>query len=422
MGRFRDAFNALKVTKVSEKDVFQMITMSNDSFFVYNGKVYESDIVRSCIRPYYKNLGKTVAKHIRKSLSDDGAEIIQVNPEPYMKILLEEPNPYMTFQKMIEKLAISLKLNNNAFAALIRDGNGIVREIYPMPATGAEAIWLKDDSLAIRFYLPNGKMPVFRYTDLIHLRGDFYQHDIFGDPIAPALIPLMECVSTIDKGLISAIKNSAVIKWILKISGGVKDSALKKYAQDFAANYLDIENSANVGVAVTDSKGELTQVDPKDYVPNAATIDRTTQRVYKIFNTNEDIIMSKNTEDDWNAYFEAEVEPDIQQLAEEFSRKLFSRRERAFGNYIVFEAYNLTHASFATKLNLVQMVDRGALTPNEWRAVLNLAPIEGGDAAIRRLDTAVVNQIKNLTNRIQGKDPEEDKAIIATINRLIDGR
>jgi len=42
-------------------------------------------------------------------------------------------------------------------------------------------------------------------------------------------------------------------------------------------------------------------------------------------------------------------------------------------------------------LGLVQMVDRGALTPNEWRRILNLPPIEGGDQPIRRLDTDVVS-------------------------------
>ena len=45
-----------------------------------------------------------------------------------------------------------------------------------------------------------------------------------------------------------------------------------------------------------------------------------------------------------------------------------------------------------TKLNLVQMVDRGSMTPNEWRRVLNLGPIEDGDTPIRRLDTAKVTE------------------------------
>lgn len=124
----------------------------------------------------------------------------------------------------------------------------------------------------------------------------------------------------------------------------------------------------------------------------------------------------------WNSYFEHEIEPDIRQFSDEFTRKLFSRHQRAFGNRIIFEAVNLTHASFETKMELQAMVDRGAMTPNEWREVFNLAPIDGGDQAIRRLDTAVVNQIKNLANRIQGKDHETDCQLIATINRLIDGR
>jgi len=45
-----------------------------------------------------------------------------------------------------------------------------------------------------------------------------------------------------------------------------------------------------------------------------------------------------------------------------------------------------------TKLGLVAMVDRGAMTPNEWRRVMNLGPKEGGDKPIRRLDTAPVTE------------------------------
>ena len=60
------------------------------------------------------------------------------------------------------------------------------------------------------------------------------------------------------------------------------------------------------------------------------------------------------------------------------------------GNRIFFESSNLQYASTNTRLALVAMVDRGAMTPNEWRAVLNFGPIDGGDKPIRRLDTALV--------------------------------
>ena len=42
--------------------------------------------------------------------------------------------------------------------------------------------------------------------------------------------------------------------------------------------------------------------------------------------------------------------------------------------------------------HLLQLVDRGALTPNEWRRAFNLAPVDGGDKPIRRLDTQPVDR------------------------------
>ena len=152
-----------------------------------------------------------------------------------------------------------------------------------------------------------------------------------------------------------------------------------------------METTNSIGVAATDAKADVVRVESKDYVPNAAQMDRTTKRIYSFFNTNEKIIQSSYNEDDWNAYYEAEIEPVVIDLSMEYTRKLFSRRERGFGNKITFEASNLATASMSTKLGLQAMVDRGALTPNEWRAVLNLAPVEGGNEVIRRLDTATVN-------------------------------
>lgn len=40
-----------------------------------------------------------------------------------------------------------------------------------------------------------------------------------------------------------------------------------------------------------------------------------------------------------------------------------------------------------TKLQLVQLLDRGAMTPNEVRGYFGLAPVEGGDEALLRKDT-----------------------------------
>ena len=174
--------------------------------------------------------------------------------------------------------------------------------------------------------------------------------------------------------------------------------------------------STSVGVAAVDSKADIQRIEPKEYIPNAVQMDRTVQRIYSLFNTNDKIVQSKYSEDEWNSYYEAEIEPIVIELSGEYTRKIFSRRERGFGNAIVFEASNLATASMSTKLGLVAMVDRGAMLVNEWRKILNLAPIPGGDVPIRRLDTAVVNQIKTLLNKMDGKN---DKNILNTVNNLL---
>lgn len=367
----------------------QMVTERGNGFYAWNGKIYQSDIVRACIRPKVKAVGKLVGKHIRKTLQADGGTKLSVNPEAYIRFLLEEPNPYMTGQKLQEKLATQLCLNNNAFALVIRDELGFPAEIYPVPAVSAEAIYDGDGRLYLKFLFRNGKNYTFPYTDIIHLRQDFNENDIFGESIAPALAPLMEIVNTTDQGIVKAIKNSSVIRWLLKFTTSMRPEDLKRNAEEFAENFLSLQKGGT-GVAATDAKSEATQIDPKDYVPNAAQMDRTTTRIYSLFNTNQKIVQSSYNEDEWNAYYEAEIEPVVLELQGEYSRKLFSRRERGFGNSIVFEAANLATASMATKLNLCQMVDRGALTPNEWRTVLNLAPLPGGDKPVRRLDTQPV--------------------------------
>lgn len=392
-----------------------LVVDKGNGFYSWNGNLYQSDIVRSCIRPFAKAVGKLVAKHLRES--SDG---LKVNPDAYVRQLLAEPNPYMTGQMMQEKLANQLGLNNNAFAYVNRDQFGYAMEIYPIIAVAVEALYDSQMELYLKFTTINGKTTTFPYADIIHLRQDYNENDIFGTPNTKVLEGLMEIVSVTDQGIIKAIKNSAVIKWLLQFKQSLRPEDIKAQTKAFVDAFMKIDletdDSSVAGAAGVDTKADIKQVEPKDYVPNASQMDRTVQRIYNFFNTNEKIIQSKFDEDEWNAYFEAVIEPVSMQMANEFTRKIFSRRERGHGNRIVFEANSLQYASMTTKLDLMQMVDRGAMTPNEWRLVMNMGPIEGGDKPIRRLDTAVVNQIKNLIDKMGG---ENDKEILAVINGLL---
>ena len=365
---------------------YKLITEQGEGFYSYNGNLYSSDIVRSCIRPKAQAVGKAIGKHIRESKTS-----VLINPDVYIKFLLEEPNPYMTGQMLLEKMTNQLCLNNNAFALIQRDKNGIANAIYPITSNNVEALENKQGEIFLKFWI-KGKYYTFRYSDIIHLRRDFNSNDIFGESPAQALTQLMEIVTTTDQGIIKAVRNSNIIKWLLKFHNVLREEDIKRQTKDFVDSFLNIE-SESTGAAATDAKFDAQQVEPKNYVPASDQTKGTIDRIYSFFNTNAEIVQSKYSEDQWISYYEAEIEPVLVQLSNEFSRKLFTRRERGFGNKIIFESSNLSFASMQTKLRLVAFVDRGIMNPDEVRAILNFAPIpEGlGQKYIRRLDTKEID-------------------------------
>ena len=368
---------------VNQGEYLQMVTMQGDYFYAWDGRVYKSDVVRACIRPAAQAVGKLVAKHLRHD--KDG---LTINPQVNIAMLLKYPNPEMSAQVFQERMAYQLLLNSNAFALIERESSGKPTGLYPISCTSVELL-RKGGRDALLFTFKNGNRKAFWYEDIIHLRRDFCDDEFFGDSSASSLMPLMECIGTIDQGIVKAIKNSSIVRWLLKFSQSMRPEDIKKNTKEFVDNYLSYE-SESFGAAGVDAKVDAKQIEPKDYVPNAAITDRLTNRIYSFFNVSEKIVQSSYTEDEWNAYYESQIEPIAIQLGQVMTYKLFTRKEISFGNEILFESSNLQCASMSTKLQLVQFLDRGIMNANEIRAVLNLPPIPGGDVYVRRLDTAPV--------------------------------
>lgn len=380
---FQKMFGSKKPEPANSK-MFELVSSSNNSFYPWNGKLFDNDIVRSCIRPKANAVGKLNAKHIRGYGED-----MKINPDPYIRAVFQQPNPYMSMQDFLTKMTFQREINHNAFAFIKRDDFGYPLEIYPIPYSVVE---LKEvgGELWVKFMFWTGKYMAIPYTDIIHLRKDFNNDDFFGEKGTLAIKNIMEVISTTDQGIINAVKNSAIVKWIMMFKSILQPKDKELAVKDFTENYLAIEKAS--GVAVSDPRYELKQVEEKNYVPNAFQMDKSIQRLYSYFGVNDAIVQNKYKEDEWNAFYESEIEPIIIQLSNAFTRAFFTAREKGLGNKIIFEASNLAYASMKTKLNLMQMVDRGAMTPNEWRRIMNMGPVEGGDKPIRRLDTAVVDK------------------------------
>lgn len=364
----------------------KLIQQKTSNYFSFDGKLYESDVIRACIRPDVKAVGKSVPKHIRKYNGQ-----LDINPEPYIRFMLMIPNSWMTMQQLIEQTASQYFLNNNAFILINRDENGLPFELYPVNAVSVEAVFNDNGFLFYKFLLKNGKYYTFDASNIIHLKNDVYDNDIFGKSSSSALLPIMEIIKTTDQGIVNAIKNSGVIRWLLKFTTKLKDKDLIDNSKKFAKNFLTInENDDLSGIAAVDNSADAKQIEQKDYVPNATQMKQSIERIYSYLNTNEKIVKTEFTEDEWSSYHAGKIEPFLKQLSDAFTIKIFTRKQISFGNYILFEASNVKYATLKTKLDFVSLVDRGAMLPDEWREMFNIGPIEGGDKPIRRLDTQQV--------------------------------
>lgn len=385
-----DIFNRLRsaFSRSPTKTKFEMITQRQGNFFGFRGKIYESDVIRAAIRPKARAIGKALAKHIEK---DQTTGKMKVNQRAAMRFLLEEPNAYMTGQMLQEKLTVQLELNNNAFAYIER-GDGVPTAIYPIDCSSFEMTSDASGELYLKFTMHDGRPWIAKYANVIHLRKDYGTNVFLGEPPGAALAQLMDVVATSDEGMVNAIKNSGLIRWLLHYKNAYRPEDLEGRAKQFAKIYTATESKTG-GVAAVGADADISQVNSREaYVPNAAQSSGIIKRVYAFFNTNEKIVNSSFTEDEWISYFESCIEPELVQLSNEFTRKLFSRKERGYGNRILFTSANLTFASMNTKLQLTQMVDRGIMTPNEVREVFGYEPYDGGDAFVRRLDTRPTNE------------------------------
>jgi len=357
------------------------------TFTPWQGRPYEADVVRAAVDAIARNAAKLKAKHIRRV----GKEIVPVGGQ-IERVLAVRPNPHMNAYDFLYKLVTTLMIDNNAWAYPLWEGPNLVA-IWPINCVMAEFVEDETKTIYVKFYFADGGQVVLPYSEVIHLRRHFYSNDLLGEPNQP-INATLSAIHTTNEGLAQAIKTSAHLRGILKYQGMLKESDIKANRDRFVAEYMTVQNSG--GVAALDSKADYIELKNQPLMVNAAQMKELRDAVFRYFGVNENIVMGKYTEDEWNAFYESTIEALAVQMSLEFTCKLFTDREIGHGNEIVFEANRLQYASVRTKLGLVQLVDRGIMTPNQLAEVFNLPPVPGGDVPIRRLDTRPVDETDDL--------------------------
>lgn len=377
-----DTIFNVKPTQIdSNKYINAQLINSYTNFITnYNAEIYNDLAVRSCVDTIARHVAKLKPVHIIK---DDNGRNIQKSS--INNLLANRPNIYMSTSDFLYKIASQLLFYGNAFVFIQKDEKQNINGFYPIDFTSCE---LKeyDNNLYLKFNFNNAKNIVIPYTDIIHIRRNYSTHDLLGQD---AYKPLLETLTNLSKSrqsISNKVENGGKISGILKLSGMVSQPEWKTKAEVFA-DWFKSSNSKSGGIAAIDSTADFIPVSTKAESAEESQLKYLQSEVYAYFGINEAIVNGSYNETEWQAFYESIIEGIKIQLSQEFTAKIFTEKEKEYGNIIDFNSNRLTYASTTNKVNMVKELGAlGLLMTNEARELFDLPPVEDGDKRLVSLN------------------------------------
>lgn len=367
---------------------------SNPISTSFNGEVYEQELIRACIDkfatacskldPSYEGTSRTVERMIKTS-----------------------PNELMTWPQFLYRCATITEATNTCaiIPAYAKDMQTVVG-VYPLMYSYAEVVDYAGEPWVKFYTAPDGREP--RCTHAIEMRNVCFitrfqfKSDIFGSNVSPrTTLDLMKAQEEAQK---SAIKAGARVKWMGQVSSRMDEKELDKKRKRFISTNLTADNEG--GILVYDQTfSSVEQVKNQSYVINAEEMERIQDNVFSYYGTNKAIIQNDYEPNKWAAYYEGKVEPWAVNISEGMTQMLFTRTQRLH-NRIEFSSSRLQYAAMAEKRNMIRdMVDRGLMTLNEGRKILQMNTVPGGDQFVIRGEYLMLSQI-DMTERQHDSDYE----------------
>ena len=384
-------------TAPTTSEQVEILEGTKATFTPYKGDFHEDPDVLACVDTIARNGAKMHPRHIRNYFSkEENREKLETVKGNLYKLLAKQPNEIQNAYKFYYQVITDLELYNNSLVYIQRDENLKVVGLYPLEFSEIKLYEYKDE-IWVKFKFGRSKERFVPYSRCIHLTRFVGKDGLFGGSSQP-IIKVLDIKHVLDEGIVNAIKTTQSIKGILKSTKAMlKPEDVKKMRDQFVNDFIDYHRN-KAGIGGLDATTDFTPVKIEPQTATEGQIKMFDEKVLKYFGINENIIESKYSEDEWNAFYESVLEPIGLQMSLEFSNKIFTPTEKNFGNEILFESNRLQYASNKTKIELVRYASN-IMTINEQREVFNLAPIENGNVFM-------IDQNHTINEEVGGEENE----------------
>lgn len=342
--------------------------------------VYAYDTVRQSLKRIVEEMMKLNPTHVRYKDSDP------VPVKGTVQDVLNNPNPLMTTAEFIEKTTWMLLLNCNAFIIPVYrvwtdEKTGEERRYYEAlyPIRPMQVDFIEDLSgrLFVKFWFYDGEQTTIPYDNVIHIRTDYAINEYMGgneagQPDNSALMETVKLTKTLLNGVAEAMKASYAVNGVLKYNSYIDE---EKMQSEIAKFEQKIANSQS-GILPVDLKCDFTPMERKAAIVDQNTMKFVDDKIARSFGVSAAILSGDYTKAQYEAFYSQCLEPLTIKFSQAFTKKMFTSREKAFGNRIEFLPEQLVFLTMQQRLELINtLAPQGGGFVNEYRTWLGLAPL-----------------------------------------------
>ena len=214
--------------------LFETLTGYRPVFSSWNGKIYESALVRAAIDARARHISKLDVR-------------VHGTANPALQAALRRgPNPWNTWSQFLYRTSTILDVHNTCVILPVLDDKLAVSGFFPVVPLNCEIVEC-DGEPWLRCQFARGSPAAVELNRCAILTKHQYMSDFFGESNA-ALDDTMKLIQIQNKGIEEAVKNSASYRFMARVGNFTLADDLAKERQRFTEKNLSAEAENTGGV------------------------------------------------------------------------------------------------------------------------------------------------------------------------------
>lgn len=331
---------------------------------------------------------KCIVDEIKK-LNPTHIRYVGNDPTPVkgnIQSVLENPNELMTTSEFLEKITWLLLMNYNVFViptyyTWVDDKTGAERRyyesLYPINPTQVDFIEDERGKLFVTFWFWNGEKTTVAYDDVIHIKynysiSEYMGGNRLGQPDNAPLLETLRLNDSLLKGIAKAMKSSYAVNGVVKYNTLIDDGKADIALKELEAKLRNGES----GFLPLDLKAEFTPINRDLQIVDKDTLEFIDSKILRNWGVPLPILTGDYTKEQYEAFYQKSLEGLALSIAQAFTKKMFTQREKAFGNKIEMYPKELIFLSVSQTIELINtLAPQGGGYVNEYRTWLGLRPL-----------------------------------------------